>query len=204
MPTGYSFAVRNGHHQPPILPDRSTKPSIVASKPGNDNEQDPFNLTKLSDSLSSTIASTVSEMNNAMIESDVSETDVSEREEPVAGQPLPNVDRSLKAKALLKMGGATRKNLSDVIEADNDLIEETLQLEMKQLEIENRWEVFRLRREKSAEEDMKLEVMKNEDALLEELARMNEEKERKEKETEKLREQLNEIKVKMEKVNSNV
>jgi hypothetical protein len=33
---------------------------------------------------------------------------------------------------------------------------------------------------------------------------MNEEKERKEKETEKLREQLNEIKVKMEKVNSNV
>jgi hypothetical protein len=94
--------------------------------------------------------------------------------------------------------------LSDVIEADNDLIEETLQLEMKQLEIENRWEVFRLRREKSAEEDMKLEVMKNEEALLEELARMNEEKERKEKETEKLREQLNEIKVKMEKVNSNV
>jgi hypothetical protein len=53
--------------------------------------------------------------------------------------------RSLKAKALLKIGEGSKKKLSDVLEAEKDLIEETLQLEMKQLEMENRWEVYRCR-----------------------------------------------------------
>jgi hypothetical protein len=43
--------------------------------------------------------------------------------------------RSLKAKVILKMGAdsASKNKLSDVLEAENDLIEDTLQLEMKQL-----------------------------------------------------------------------
>ena len=47
---------------------------------------------------------------------------------------------------------------------------------------------------------MKLEVMKKEEALLEELARMNEEKTKKDEENEKLRQQLTSMKVKMEQV----
>jgi hypothetical protein len=47
---------------------------------------------------------------------------------------------------------------------------------------------------------MKLEVMKKEEALLEELARMNEEKAKKDEENEKLRQQLTAMKVKMEQV----
>jgi hypothetical protein len=41
----------------------------------------------------------------------------------------------LKAKVILKMGAdsASKNKLSDVLEAENDLIEDTLQLEMKQL-----------------------------------------------------------------------
>jgi hypothetical protein len=50
---------------------------------------------------------------------------------------------------------------------------------------------------------MKLEVMKKEEALLEELSKVSLEKERKEKENQKLREQLQEIKDKMEKVKTN-
>ena len=56
---------------------------------------------------------------------------------------VPNVDRSLKAKALIRMGEVTSNKMADVLEAEKDLIEETLQLEKKQLEMENRWEVFR-------------------------------------------------------------
>ncbi len=41
----------------------------------------------------------------------------------------------MKAKVILKMGAdsASKNKLSDVLEAENDLIEDTLQLEMKQL-----------------------------------------------------------------------
>jgi hypothetical protein len=60
--------------------------------------------------------------------------------------------------------------------------------------------LFRLRREKSAEEDMKLEVMKKEEALLLELDLMKEDKLKKDEENDKLRQQLNEMKAKMEKV----
>ena len=59
---------------------------------------------------------------------------------------------------------------------------------------------YRLRREKSAEEDMKLEVMKKEEALLLELDIMKEDKMKKEEEFEKLRQQLNQMKIIMEKV----
>ncbi len=109
--------------------------------------QDAFNVTKLSDSLSSTIASTASEMNNAMMESDTSNVTssgfFSYNVSPSEYESIPNVDRSLKAKALLRMSELTKKKMSDVLEAEKDLIEDTLQLERKQLEMENRWEVFR-------------------------------------------------------------
>ncbi len=113
----------------------------------NNFSQDAFNVTKLSDSLSSTIASTASEMNNAMIESDTSNVTssgfFSYNVTPLEYESIPNVDRSLKAKALLRMSELTKKKMSDVLEAEKDLIEDTLQLERKQLEMENRWEVFR-------------------------------------------------------------
>ena len=166
----------------------------------DDDHEAAFNLTMLSESLSSTIASTASEMNNAMImESDDSTLFASEPEPVIMA---PSVDRSKKAKALLKMGSgdASKKKISDVLEAEKDLIEDTLQLEVKQLEMENRWEVFRLKKEKSAEEDMKLEVMKKEEALLEELQKMSEEKEKRDRENQKLRDQLKAIKEQMERV----
>ena len=62
--------------------------------------------------------------------------------------------------------------------------------------------LFRLRREKSAEEDMKLEVMKKEEALLLELDKLKEDKLKKDEENDKLRQQLNDMKAKMEKVSS--
>ena len=187
-----------------LAPSKPSSNSSSSNGRDFDEEQEPLNLTMLSDSLSSTIASTASEMNNAMImESDDSTLYASEPEPVIAA---PSVDRSQKAKALLKMGSreASKKKMSDVLEAEKDLIEDTLQLEMKQLEMENRWEVFRLRKEKSAEEDMKLEVMKKEEALLDELQKMSEEKEKRDLENHKLREQLKAIKDLMERVSDDL
>ena len=132
-----------------------------------------------------------------ILESDESISATNSESEMVIAKPT--VDRTLKAKAIINMGQKS-KNMSDVIEAEHDLILETVQLERKQLEIENRWEVLRLMREKSAEEEMKLEVMKNEDLLLKELAKLLEEKKKTENENLGMIQQLKEIKEQMAKV----
>lgn len=56
--------------------------------------------------------------------------------------------------------------------------------------MEREWEIIRLKREKEAEEEMKEQIKINEQALLDELQRLGEEKENKDAENEKLREQL--------------
>ena len=56
--------------------------------------------------------------------------------------------------------------------------------------MEQEWEILRLKREKEAEEEMKEQIKINEEALLDQLQRLGEEKENKDAENEKLREQL--------------
>ena len=77
-----------------------------------------------------------------------------------------------------------------ILEAEKDLVEDSLELEKKQLDVERQWEILRLKREKVAEEEMKEQIRKKEEALLEELQRLGEEKENKDTENEDLREQL--------------
>ena len=77
-----------------------------------------------------------------------------------------------------------------ILEAEKDLVEDSLELEKKQLDVERQWEILRLKREKVAEEEMKEQIRKKEEALLEELQRLEEEKENKDTENEDLREQL--------------
>ena len=77
-----------------------------------------------------------------------------------------------------------------VLDAEQDLIDDSLELEKKQLNMEREWEILRLKREKEAEEEMKEQIKINEDALLDKLQRLGEEKENKDVENEKLREQL--------------
>ena len=69
-------------------------------------------------------------------------------------------------------------------------MEDSLELEKKQLDVEQQWEILRSKREKEAEEEMKEQIRKKEEALLEELKRLVEEKESKDTENNDLRKQL--------------
>ena len=82
------------------------------------------------------------------------------------------------------------KHYLQILDAEQDLIEESLEYEKKQLDAERQWELLRLKREKEAEEEMKEQIRLKEDELIEELKRLGEEKDNKDEENNNLREQL--------------
>ena len=70
----------------------------------------------------------------------------------------PNIDRSLKAKALMK--SARNPSQNEVLEAERDIVEESLRLENEELKMEEEWEKLRLRRENALSEEMRSQVNK--------------------------------------------
>ena len=108
---------------------------------------------------------------------------------------LPEIDRSTKVKMLLN---APKQEMKDVLDVETELIDDSLKLEQRQLELERRWEVLRLRREKEAEEDMKREVVKEQELLLEEIQKHGAEKDRLDAENKELRKELQLVKEKLE------
>lgn len=70
----------------------------------------------------------------------------------------PIIDRSLKAKALMK--SARNPSQNEVLEAERDIVEESLRLENEELKMEEEWEKLRLRRENALSEEMRSQVNK--------------------------------------------
>ena len=60
----------------------------------------------------------------------------------------PSVDRSKKEKALLRYSGGNVSGLEDVLKIEEDLVEESVNREKKNLEMETELEMMRLRKEK--------------------------------------------------------
>jgi len=111
--------------------------------------------------------------------------------------PVPKIDRSLKARMILKTQTEKTTDLGQVIDAESDLVEESIDLEKKTEELEDRWTILRLKREKAAEEDMKLELIQNEDKLLEEMHKLETEKQVKDRENATLRNELTKLKAQL-------
>lgn len=196
----------------PTVPDRGAKPNFLLAptksdsssssdfaatsglSDGSDVTNGAMNRAKLFDSGSSTAMNTAT-LNDAFNDD---ETSSIESLPPKA----PKVDRSLKAKVLLKAresgGDRADKNLAEVLEAERELAEESVELEKRELMLEDKWEMLRLKREKEAEEDMRAEMAKNEEKLFDELKRVNEEKRLRDEENERLRRQLSEMRREME------
>ena len=65
-----------------------------------------------------------------------------------------------------------------------------MEREKQHLDMEKEWEILRLKREKAAEEEMKIQIKAKEELLLEQLNRLGEEKESKDAENIELRNQL--------------
>ena len=64
---------------------------------------------------------------------------------------IPVVDRSLKAKVLSK----DLSTSSDVLEAEKDIVEESLRMENEEFKMETEWETLRLKRENAANEELR-------------------------------------------------
>ena len=65
-----------------------------------------------------------------------------------------------------------------------------MEREKQHLDMEKEWEILRLKREKAAEEEMKIQIKAKEGILLDQLNRLGEEKESKDAENIELRKQL--------------
>ena len=160
----------------PKIPDRTTKPGL--EPPANKG---------LDDTNTSIRSSVSSVLNKAMISDE--DLEVS----PV----IPKIDRSTKGKVLQKLEKA-----SEILEAENEIVEESLKLENKQLAMEKEWEVLRLKRESAANEEMKNQVVEREEQLLEQLNQISKQKEAKEIENEELLKQLEAMKIRLENTES--
>ncbi len=110
----------------------------------------------------------------------------------------PRVDRSLKAKLLLAHASGPSQKVSEVLEAEEELAEESLQLEQQELRLEKEVEVLRIKKEKEAGENMRAEMAKNEEVLLAELKKLSDEKRRRDEENDDLRMQLQNLKKELE------
>ncbi len=193
----------------PTMPDRSAKPAFESkSRPSSSGlssftSAGSLNTAKIMsesdiNSDAGNASNAPSELNRTMLEDleESSDNNNVDNEFKRPQQPPPVVDRSLKAKMLLK-GASDSNNMNEVLEAEADLVEDSLQLEKRQLEMVNELEVWKLKREKAAEEEMKAEMMKKEEALLNEFEKLREEKSAKDAENAKLRKQLDELKAKL-------
>merc|ERR1719402_302138 len=111
----------------------------------------------------------------------------------------PSVDRSKKEKALLRYSGGNVSGLEDVLKIEEDMVEESVIREKKNLEMEQEWEMMRLRKEKEHEEDMGEELRKKQDEMLKQLDTLTEDNRRKDEEDVKLRKELKMVRRELEK-----
>ena len=194
----------------PVIPDRGSKPKFQPSssiRRDSGSHSSDFSESSLSsngtmnqarfistDTSSTTVSRDItknSELNNGF-----NATPASSSIDTSSVVP-PKIDRSSKAKMLLKANVFHEQKMSKVLEAEDDLADESLQLERQQLIMEEQWKSLRLRKEKEAEEEMKQELLRQESELRERLEIIEEEKERKDEENRELRRQLQTLKEQM-------
>merc|ERR1712204_65018 len=103
-----------------------------------------------------------SEFNKAMVSIDDSSS-ASDDSSYIIQPSRPIIDRSLKAKALMK--SVRNPSQNEVLEAERDIVDESLRLENEELKMEEEWQKLRLRRENALSEEMRSQVIQREDEL---------------------------------------
>eukprot|EP00092_Neocalanus_flemingeri_P008316 GFUD01008966.1.p1 GENE.GFUD01008966.1~~GFUD01008966.1.p1 ORF type:complete len:1103 (+),score=340.51 GFUD01008966.1:377-3685(+) len=182
----------------PNIPDRATKPdttvnSKVLPEIELSNSKDDFNEAKQSfdidrsDSSSLRSTSGSSLLNQAVLDQS-------------NGNNLPQVDRGTKKNAVIKYSGVTGDklddldNMEDVLKTQSDIANQSLAREKEKLDLENKWEFLRLKREAEHETSMRQMIVEEQDKLVDELERLkNIDKERDDVEH-RLKEELEAVK----------
>eukprot|EP00090_Calanus_glacialis_P038312 TRINITY_DN6690_c0_g1_i1.p1 TRINITY_DN6690_c0_g1~~TRINITY_DN6690_c0_g1_i1.p1 ORF type:complete len:1106 (+),score=377.60 TRINITY_DN6690_c0_g1_i1:83-3400(+) len=158
----------------PNIPDRSTKPETsVNSKvlPEIDVSTDDFNEAKQSfdidrsDSNSSIRSSSGnSQLNHAVVD--------------LSRSSLPKIDRGTKQDAVIKYSGVTGDkldvldNMEDVLKTQSDIANKSLAREKEKLDLENKWEFLRLKKEAEHESAMRMMISEEQEKLVDELDRL--------------------------------
>lgn len=180
----------------PSIPDRATKPDTsINSKvlPDFDVSKDDFNEAKQSFDIDR------SESNSSIRSSSGN----SQLNYAVVGNSktnLPMVDRGTKKDAVIKYSGVTGDqlddldNMEDVLKTQSDIANKSLAREKEKLDLENKWEYLRARKEAEHETAMRNMISEEQDKLVEELDRLrNADKERDDVE-QRLKEELEAVK----------
>ena len=155
-PTGTSLANK---FVAPHIPDRSTKPIT------SDQSKDEFNDAKQSfdvdrsDSNSSVNSTRSSIDSNSLLNNAF---------ELSKGSTGPRVDRGSKKEALLRYYGveeSSLENVESVQQVQLNVVDRSLQREKEKLDLENKWEYLRIKREAEAENILRLEIQDEQEKL---------------------------------------
>ena len=179
----------------PSIPDRSTKPVISDQSRDEFNDaRNNFSLARtesgssVSSSLSETAGNSNSALNNAMLES---------FKDMRLSNGLPKIDRESKKSAVMRIYGIDETkldNIESVQEEELKVADRSLEREKEKLDLENKWEFLRREKEKQHEEAMRAEIMEEQEKLVKELDRLEEEKKEREESEKKLLEELERMK----------
>ena len=109
---------------------------------------------------------------------------------------LPKIDRESKKTAVMKYYEVGKlDNMDSVLEEELKVADQSLEREKEKLDLENKWEFLRREKEKQHEEAMRAEIMEEQEKLVKELDRLEEEKKEKEESEKKLLDELERMKL---------
>ena len=183
-PTGTSLANK---FAAPTIPDRSTKP--VSS----DQSRDEFNEAKQSFDVDRSDS-------NSSVNSNWSTSDSLMNNAFELSKGMPRVDRGSKKEALLRLYGVEEsklENVEGVQQAQLSVVDKSLEREKEKLDLENKWEYLRVKREAEAETLMRLEIQEEQEKLVKELDRLAVENKAKEDTEKMLTEELEKLKLQL-------
>merc|ERR1719317_1613156 len=178
----------------PHIPDRATKPDTsINSKvlPDTEASKDDFNEAKQSFEIdrSASNSSIRSSSGNSQLNYAVVGTD---------NYSLPKIDRGTKKDAVIKYSGVTGDkldvldNMEDVLKTESDIANKSLAREKEKLDLENKWEFLRVKKE--AEHEAAMRAMITEKDEKEKLYILNEEQRKKEWESMEEKRRLEKVK----------
>merc|ERR1711879_248788 len=107
------------------------------------------------------------------------------------------IDRESKESAVMRIYGIDETkldNIESVQEEELKVADRSLEREKEKLDLENKWEFLRREKEKQHEEAMRAEIIEEQEKLVKELDRLEEEKKEREESEKKLLEELERMK----------
>jgi len=176
--------------------NRATKPAAIPS--AIDLSKDEFNEARQSFSINKTDSGSSINSNFSTTEGNSELNEAVLGSKSIGGQPL--INRDSKKSALLRYYGGdetTLTNVESVQKLEINVADKSLEREKEKLDLENKWEFLRIKREAANEAVMRQEIMDEQEKLVAELDKLAIENKEKEASEKKLLEELESLKAQL-------